>query len=573
MKKYLLLNILMLLFIASNSQYVVSLSSNFDNDTLNICDGDEISFYAYGILDGDTLDNLNYKWDFDDGYFENGTDLDTMLREFPVPRAYRVMVTVWNDNYWGYDILPIRVGLKPWFTDTKVDLPDDQIGICNGEVVSLIGDIKIKKWTEERNYVRTEIFPQYLDLPHPYSSYITRRSFDIGATFSSATDIDSIGVKIEHSNTANVRIMLTCPTGQTVMLKDSGGVEKAFGEPIIASGDFSEGVGYWYYFTNFPTHGTMNTFSDNVDTLPSGTYQSDSLFTKLNGCPLNGDWTISVEDLVDDEHDGYLFSWALYFNEDIEGDTIIYNNSYDITNSIWNGDGINLTEEGIGNAKPEGYDGHEYSFLIKDDYGCYHDTSLTVIVEKATFLADKETMEIGDSVHVEDSTSWATAWEWDFGDLSDIETAEDYYKKYQDSGYYDIMLTAYSESGCYDYDTTQIRIVPRSPLVIADYNIFTPNGDGVNDVFTFFNTDDEKITAANIETVHGGIYNRYGELVCRWNDPQKILDGWDGTKNNGGVRPLPSGYYYYTIVIKGKDGIKYYGEEFSGIIYLYRAGE
>lgn len=580
MKRIFLFNILIFFYFTANSQFIVSISSNYNTDTVNICEGDEITFYGFGIYDGDTLDNLNFKWDFDDNYFESDVDLDTITREFPVPKAYRIMLTVWNDTLWGYDILPVRIGLDPWFTETKADIPEDQTGICNGESIDLIGVADEHKWKEERTFVRTEIFPFYIDSLHPYSSYITLRSFNIGTTFTEATSIDSIGIKLEHSNTSNLLIKLTCPTGQTVVLKDTGGVEKALGEPILGN-DFSEGVGYWYYFTNFPTNSTMNTFSG-PDTLPSGTYQPDSLFTKLVGCPLNGDWTISVEDLVDDEDDGYFFAWALYFDEDIETDTLIYSNIYNLEASVWSvtddNDEVNFTENGIAAATPVDYGAHTYAFLIKDNYGCYHDTTANITVEKALFNADKESMVIGDSVLVKDSTSWAVEWEWDFGDESDIITESEDYKKYLDSGYYAIIMKAVSSSGCVDYDTAEIRITPK-PLSITQYNIFTPNGDGVNDVFTFFNTDDEKITAANIAEVHGGIYNRYGELVCRWNTPEKILYGWDGTKNNDGIRPLPSGFYYYNILMKGKDGLKYQDgiktedKIFSGYIYLYRSRE
>lgn len=561
----------MIFYFAANSQFVVSLSSDFLDDTIKICKQNELAFYAFGIYNGDTLSNLNYKWDFDDGYFENGIDVDTIIHEFSVPKLNRVMVTVWNDTLWDYAILPVQLGQPPLFTGTKADLPDGQTGVCNGDNVDLIGVALSNTWTETRQNIRNEVFPMYIDTDHPYSSYITRRSFNIGQTLMNSTDIDSIGVKLEHSNTSNIRISLTCPTGKTVVLKDTGGVEKYFGEPIIEPGDFSEGIEYWYYFTNFPTNGTINTFVGS-DTLPSGTYQSDSSFTKFAGCSLNGDWTILVEDFVEDDNDGYLKEWALFFNNNVETDTIKYYNTY--SEGFWGkineDDEVFVTVDNVAEVIPYGYGSHNFTFTIKDNFGCWQDTSdVKVIVEKAAFTNDKpdEMMEIGDSIHVKDSTSWAISWEWDFGDLSNITYENEDYKKYLDSGYYQIILTAFSETGCYDFDTTDIRIYPRNPLSISDYNIFTPNGDGVNDVFTFFVSNDEKITAANIAEINGGVYNRYGEIVCRWNDPEDVLKGWNGTKNNDGIR-VPSGFYYYSFVIKGKDGKKY--EPFSGIIYLYR---
>ncbi len=567
MNKYIFLLIFLFLSYFSNAQFVVSVKSNFNQDTVKTCEDRDITFYAFGIYNGDTLDSLHYKWDFDDGNFQSDINLDTITYNYVTAAAYRVMVTVWNDTLRGYNILPVELGLDPWFTDTKADIPDDQDGICKGESVSLLGDVKLHKWKEKRQNVRTEIYPQYIDATHSYSSYITRRSFDVDSVFSSSLNIDSIGIKLEHSNTSNIKITLTCPTQKTVVLKDSGGVEKIFGNPVTASGDFSEGTGYWYYFTNHPVNGKMNTFSG-ADTLPSGTYQSDSLLSKLIGCPLNGDWTISVTDYGDDADDGYVFAWSLFFSDEVEADTLTYNNLYDLNSASWSGDGMNLTSNGVGEAVPDTYGAHEYHFLIKDNFTCYHDTALSIIVEKPEIDADKIDMEIGDSVKLDDQTSWAKQWDWEFGDESDVLHDKSVYKKYLDSATYAIILTAYSESGCKDYDTVNIRVYPRSPLQVTENNVFTPNGDGLNDVFTFFTTPDEKITAANIASVHGGVYNRYGELVCRWNDPEKLLKGWDGTKNNDGVRNVPAGFYYYSFIIKGKDGIKY--EPIYGTVYVYR---
>jgi len=476
---------------------------------------------------------------------------------------------MWNDSLWGYDILPVEVALKPWFYDTKTDLPDSQDGICLGEDVILYGDIKNHTWKEERTFLRNETFPYYLTNESNYSSYITRRSFDIGKTLNSALSIDSIGVNLEHSNTSSIRIKISCPTGDTVMLKDTGGVEKYFGEPVVEPNNFSEGIGYWYYFSNFPEYGKMNEYNGG-DTLPSGTYQSDSLLSKLEGCSLNGDWTISIEDFDDDNDDGYVFAWALYFKDEYEDDTIEYFNKYYLQNSYWTGSGINISNngQGEGEAKPTEYGNLNYKYTIKDNFSCLHDTIIEVFVEKAHFEADTTEMYIGDSVKVEDKTSWAIQWEWDFGDESDILTNQSEYKKYADSGHYEIVLTAYSESGCQDYDTVNMKIVPKNPIEIADYNVFTPNGDGVNDVFSFFNTNDEKIDAANIQEINCKIFNRFGEVVCKWKDPQEAVKGWDGTKNNDGIRNLPSGFYFYTIIMTGKYEQDY--EPKKGFIYLYR---
>ncbi len=69
-------------------------------------------------------------------------------------------------------------------------------------------------------------------------------------------------------------------------------------------------------------------------------------------------------------------------------------------------------------------------------------------------------------------------------------------------------------------------------------NVFSPNGDGVNDVF-------EPFPYRYIESIQIIIYNRYGTKVFETTDP-KIL--WNGTDMNTG-RECHDGAYYYVIQV------------------------
>lgn len=560
---------LIILLSAQNilAQLSGKIKTKYDSDTIMICRDTTIEFTAE-ILNGvDTVSDSAYiYWNFDDGDFIEGTNKDTVQHKFVSPGAYRVLMTAKYNNEQTNSIVIVLLGLDPYFTGTQTDIPADQKGICKGDDVKLTGKIVPKTWKEKRQYTRNEIFPVFIDDQHPYSSYITEKYYKPDSVVSDTAIIDSIGVKIEHSLSSSVRISLQCPSGDTVILKDTGGVDAYLGEPVIQSNDLSEGTGYWYYFVNSGANGFMNNYTLN-DTLPAGTYTIQGDLNNLVGCPINGKWSLNVEDFKADTNNGYIFAWSLIFDKSKQTQKIEYSNTYDINSSLWLGDFLNLTTQGIATATPETYGSHQYSFLVTDNTGCRHDTTLNVLVEKASLKIDKTTVTIGDSIDVKDQTSWDVSRQWDFGDNSDILTDEEEYKKYEDKGTYFVILTAVSESGCVDYDTAKVEAIPK-PIEITDYNIFTPNGDGVNDVFKFFNTPDEKITGANIDKIRGRIYNRYGQAVCKWDTKEEILKGWDGTMNNKGNRPAPDGFYYYVLIITGKDGIKY--EPFKGTIYLYR---
>ena len=71
-------------------------------------------------------------------------------------------------------------------------------------------------------------------------------------------------------------------------------------------------------------------------------------------------------------------------------------------------------------------------------------------------------------------------------------------------------------------------------------NVFTPNGDGVNDEF--------KVAYRSIESYRCRIYNQWGRKVY---DSTDITKGWDGTI---GGSQASIGAYFYIIDAKGTDG-------------------
>jgi gliding motility-associated-like protein len=88
-------------------------------------------------------------------------------------------------------------------------------------------------------------------------------------------------------------------------------------------------------------------------------------------------------------------------------------------------------------------------------------------------------------------------------------------------------------------------------------NVFTPNGDGINDFFF-----PRSLLASGLTSFKMNIYNRWGQQIFE----STSLDGsgWDGRLN--GVQQ-PSGVYVYTIDVTFKDGQK---ENHKGNVTLMR---
>ncbi len=540
----------------------VIINSNLGKDTIHACVLQPVNFRAYLVIDSDTVSNAFWQWDMDDGTIFSGLNLDSVKYSFSSNRAYRVFAyATYNDSTYCNEII-VEIGLNPFFTGTKSDIPTKQFGICKGDNVTLTGKISsTRHWKEHPVSLYKELFPFNISYSAPYFNAITRKDFPVNQTITSGSDIDSIGLLIEFPNTSNLKITLTAPNSKTIILKNYGGNPNRFGFPRL-----KQNGAKWYFFS-LNADSTINQLSLSDTTIPfNRSYLPEQSFDSLIGSPLNGKWTISVTD-INNDYNGYILAWAIYFNPKIVPDTLQYSNTYNLTSAYWSGDNINLTSNGVASAYPDTYGPHRYTFYVNDNFQCTHDTAIIVNVEKPSFKLDKQSTFIGDSIKAQNQTSWAKSCLWTFGDNSAAQTGCTVYHKYLDKGKFLIKLKATSESGCYDFDTAWVLIVPK-PIKLPQYNIFTPNGDGINDVFSFFNTPDLKITAANIKSIDGRIYDRDGHLVCHWTTPKQAIKGWDGTINNNGKIPAPEGFYYYIIIITGKDGKKY--KPFTGFIYLHR---
>jgi gliding motility-associated-like protein len=81
-------------------------------------------------------------------------------------------------------------------------------------------------------------------------------------------------------------------------------------------------------------------------------------------------------------------------------------------------------------------------------------------------------------------------------------------------------LTVKDAIGCKGYDTVTIKRFKGTDITdIYVPSAFTPNRDGLNDIFRPLGTTIERLD-------YFRIYNRYGELIFETNNLSK---GWDGT--------------------------------------------
>ncbi len=105
-----------------------------------------------------------------------------------------------------------------------------------------------------------------------------------------------------------------------------------------------------------------------------------------------------------------------------------------------------------------------------------------------------------------------------------------------ESGSYKVVLHVSNNSKCTYSDSVTINV---STSALQVPNVFTPNGDGLNDEF--------RVAYKSLKSFECWVYNSWGRKVFYWNDPQK---GWDGKIKGRDAAPGP---YFYVIRAYGTD--------------------
>jgi gliding motility-associated-like protein len=190
-----------------------------------------------------------------------------------------------------------------------------------------------------------------------------------------------------------------------------------------------------------------------------------------------------------------------------------------------------------------------YTFYVNEENGSNCDgvlTPITVIVGGVTAsigaLPNTGFVPLDVEFTNGSSTGLGITYTWDFGDGTSDNVFEPSHT-YTDINNYIATLTVTDAVGCEATATIRIEVIGESTVIIP--NVFTPNGDGSNDVFM--------VSGTNLESIEGQILNRWGQTMFEWNH---LKGHWDGRTLSGGE--APDGTYFYIITVKGIDGKEYF---------------
>ncbi|GAB4260810.1 MAG: hypothetical protein Kow0027_28320 [Saprospiraceae bacterium] len=178
----------------------------------------------------------------------------------------------------------------------------------------------------------------------------------------------------------------------------------------------------------------------------------------------------------------------------------------------------NLGSNYLFDGLPSGF----HTLYFKDMLGCLWDTSF-LIPEALPFSVNLPTDSIiycGDSITLQPVASMpVVGYNWSPSEGLSCNTCPSPTVTLSQSTTY--TLTAISEQGCTATDSISVKISDDARIYIP--NAFTPNGDGINDVFYIFGDNIDKVLVFRV-------FDRWGGMVHEKTNfpPNDPAFGWDG---------------------------------------------
>lgn len=402
-----------------------------DTGFVDICFGDSILFVAAPIFpysqemttygySQDVNSNIDFDWNISDGNTYPNNDSIWFTPQTQNGFLIDLAVTDMFPQIQHMDC-KVRVSIQPYFTGTGPEYDP----LCLGDIGTLLGGvtptdtvgISIAPGTFQMggSYAGLTYLPD--GSGQQYTTSIPISGFPAGAIINNAQSLNEVCITMEHSYLGDLEIWLECPNGTIVPLVNSyspgaipGGTSGGgtyLGQPYDDSGGGGAGIGWEYCFssafntiTGSMTQNLGNTVAvpsvpTNVPPLSAGNsidnsvvYEPETSFNTFAGCPVNGNWTIHVQDNLGID-DGYIFEWGLFFDGSYFPGASPYQN-YVVTD-YWVNDPTIISNQNdtLILVQPPAPGAYDYTYVVTDDFGCTYDTTVTVnVLEPADIFDD-----------------------------------------------------------------------------------------------------------------------------------------------------------------------------------------
>lgn len=189
---------------------------------------------------------------------------------------------------------------------------------------------------------------------------------------------------------------------------------------------------------------------------------------------------------------------------------------------------------------------------VTNDQGCVSSLTMNNLINPsaspvASFICNPDVaFEDEPTVNFINTSSGGSIYLWEFDDGSAASTENSPSHTFPGTETYVVWLYVENDAGCRDSVSNDVTIYPLFTCFVP--NSFSPNGDGVNDLFVPYGAGWDLKTYLLI------IYDRWGQEVFRSSD---INNAWDGSLNGKLIQT--QSVFRYSLML----------EEYAGIVHQY----
>ncbi|MEM6965308.1 MAG: PKD domain-containing protein [Bacteroidota bacterium] len=448
--------------------------------------------------------NFEMSWDFGDGSFSFD---ESPSHQFDFPSIYEVTVIVADtlENFCADTASIVVEVFEP--VEGGVTTVDN---LCFGDSEGSI-DLSITNGTPNYEYDWSNGEDTSFIVNLPAGDYTFTVTDDNGCTWSETVNVlqpdAPISIEIIEEE------IVTCYGGSdgAITINALGGT-----------------AGYEYLWE-------MGNTSTSIENVEAGDY--NITITDANNCTLEEIVTIQQNDSISYDANISNISCFGFGDGQISLDNISGGVApYFVELDTLEGTGFNGLEEG------------SYTLMISDANGCEQSLTANIVEPAQTWIEladDTVSLFLGEShpiistYNVSNPIFRWTPTQW----LDCVDCEDPIAQPFNDVTY---AVTMTDENGCEASDTILFLVTIERGIAIP--NIFTPNADGQNDVFTLLSNN-----PAVTEILDFKIFDRYGGILFSAQNfmPNDPLFGWDGRFKG---RLVQNGHYVYQAIVQYIDG-------------------
>ena len=353
------------------SNWVSSTEAPDVDGVIRVCQGQSINLVGSGTF-GTSGAWATYAWDMGNGVTVNGANINYT---YPAVGSYLANLVITDPNgCTNSNSINRNIQVS---TTPAISTSASPATLCTNQTAGLTAAVTMTPYTVNCTppVSGTTFLPDGSGVS--YSTSITTNCYSPSATVTAATDVTNVCLNVEHSFLGDLDILLICPNGQSVSLKDYPGGGGTYLGGALDDGGTGPGVGATYCFTPSASvllvnGGTVTAGNPASTSIASGNYMPAASFAGLIGCPMNGSWTIQVTDHLAIDN-GYIFNWDINFSA-----ALLSAASYTptIVSQGWAASPI-LSNTGAttANVTPTNQGTPCFTYSITDNFGCVYSSS------------------------------------------------------------------------------------------------------------------------------------------------------------------------------------------------------